>query len=229
MKKCVLIILCMFIWINGYCQFNQIELRIYAGYNLSEVKEETRFSLFPDGSLKSYSGQPGKLFGLNGSKKLWKPLSVELGLLFEETNYEVRQETSLLFRTELEERLRLISIPVTLRFKPTDNLLDPFINCGLVYSIPISSMISGTRFGGTSYHTKQDITNQRKNMFSMLYEIGIDIKSFFISFNYIRPLSIANDPKERYSNLEMRNDLQYVESDFKIDRYSVNIGYTIKL
>ena len=211
-----------------------LALYISSGTNFTKVHETQYFSAFTSDGDKNYNPNQGFQLAAGVLLPITKKLSVGLGGKYSQESYSASSGDAP-FISYLEETLNFISIPVKLHIAPFDSKLRPYAEFGMNYSRLLKSKMTGTRIGGTALAVKDmNIADQRTpNSFSLSFGVGVGYTfsngSLFIVGNYFKGLTEMVIAEKRYSNSEIVGDLQYVDSDFKLDGFEISVGYAFNL
>lgn len=207
---------------------------LYGGLNFSSAQASKTYSVVADNDtegLDNYENVTGFQVGLGIEYKIFNSLWLASGIQYRNSTYKI-QIPNIEGRTvSYEEDLNYLDIPVNAKYYFLKGTIKPFVNAGLNFSFLNSAL------GNLSRDEVSDIVDRisQRNSLNLGYGIGIGLSykkkglGVQLAINYLVNPSNLNKEGTRYENLDLIFKYYYLDNDFVLNNFQVNLGISYDL
>lgn len=194
------------------------------------------FSFEP--GTEDYQTDPSTFFGFQVEARPFRPLSLIIGLSAQQLNWSSTQVTSASEFRQRNHEAWYTELPLTLRyyFNPKSKI-QFFADAGYALHFSLSQNTSIYLFRDNQIQNKleqEDFFAYRATQFSSIggaLGIGTELGpgSLSLLFKIQEGITLINDPETRFKNSRIRDEFRYVEDDFRLRFYMIQLAYQLPL
>jgi Outer membrane protein beta-barrel domain len=214
---------------------------LMAGLNLTNPRIIEPFSMidlskgeFSDNTLSGYQ------FGIAGGRYITKRMMLNLELHFGQNHYSFTDKDTLTKQDgykldesyTFEEKLKRVSLPVTIMYEINSGKLLYFIRAGasVNYVLSVSGLPSGINNKQPIPGSVTDMKDYRNTFyFNAIAGVGMhyNIPRGFIALDIRYNYGISNIVKseKRFENTYLYSQFKYLDDDFSLNAFSFSVGY----
>lgn len=207
---------------------------IMAGINQTMIDVEKTYSIVKNDdadNLGAYSGKTGFQLGLQAEYRAYKELWVEAAGLFRQSLYE-----HVLYDVEnttinYKEKLSYVDVPVSVKYYILKKNIQPYIEAGASFSFLTDALSTTTRDEVKDIVNRYDYRNNTMVGYSGGAGVAYRMKgiSVFAAFRYNYFGDNVNKDGTRYADLTNVFKYYYIDDDFRMDNWQVNVGVNYSL
>ena len=181
--------------------------------------------------LATYNSKTGFQLGLSTEFRAYKNLWVQVEGQFRQSSYEHIFDSVEGTTINYNEKLSYFDIPVSAKYYIMDKQIVPFVEAGLNFSILTNALSTTTRDDQKDIVKKIDYRNTF--MTGIFGGVGAAYKlkgvSVFIAFRYNYFTDNVNKKDTRYADDVNVFKYYYIDDDFRMDNWQVNVGASYNL
>jgi outer membrane protein W len=211
---------------------------VNVGFNYTNINLVTNYA--PSNTTGTYIPEPGAQFGLQFDYAIWKDLNITAGVQYYSVGYQHTLDSVAGWKEQFTENLKYINIPLSAKYYiyfKHDALIRPYIEAGADFAFLNSTDATIVSTDNSSLNSNQASTNpiSRRNALntSILYGAGLNIRFgegwFTANVRYMYGLSEIVNGTNRYNDLSLVYNSNYIDDDFKFNNWQFTFGYTFIL
>lgn len=212
---------------------NKISFFYYSGLNFSQKIITNYFSVDYTNETPETNYSLGMKHGLGVEYNISDKLNLVLGINYTRVNLgEINKIQD--YQTELIENQDWISIPISCKMYFLNSKLKPYLKAGFdfAYLLDISGNVTKKYLDNPTYSQETSIVSfdNKRQKSNLVLSGGIGVSydltniSLFIESNYERWLLNNVNRENRYTDTELINQYNYIDSDYKIQDFVILLG-----
>lgn len=206
----------------------------YGGLNYSSAKASKTYSVVTDNDtegLDNYQNVTGFQIGLGIEYKVFNSLWLESGIQYRNSAYKIQIPNVEGRTVSYQEDLNYLDLPLNVKYYFFKGTIKPFVKVGINLSFLNSAL------GNLSRDEVSDIVNRisQRNSFNLGYDLGMGLSykkkglGVQLAINYLVNPNNLNKDGTRYENLDLIFKYYYLDNDFVLNNFQVNLGISYDL
>jgi hypothetical protein len=207
---------------------------IYGGINFSSIDVVQSYSIVHDDNaegLDSYNSKMGFQLGAFAEYRAYKSLWLELGFMYRQSKYEHILDSVENTTITYKEKLSYFDLPLSMKYYFLNRTVSPYLEAGGTFSFLAGALGTTTREG------EEDLVNRTdyRNSFDVGYFGGAGVvykikgMQLFADVRYSYFSKNVNKDGTRYSDPVNVFKYYYIDDDFRMDNFQVNVGISYTL
>ena len=205
-----------------------------AGFNRSVIDVVKTYSIVHDDDatgLATYNSKTGFQLGLQAEYRVLKSLWVELGGQFRQTSYEHILDSIEGTTVNYSEKLSYVDVPLSVKYYLLNKNFQPYIEAGATFSFMTNAISTTTRDDQKDIVNRTDYRNTYMTGFFGGAGLAYKMKAvnLFADFRYTYYADNVNKDGTRYDDLTNVFKYYYIDDDFRMDNWQINLGVNYTL
>lgn len=207
---------------------------VKAGANLTSVNVLYTFGVNDADDIPGeYEGQYNIQFGLTSDILIKNNFQVNVEALIYQKKISYSADLYDFTQLQADEKQTWLEFPVSLKYNFTQTRFRPYVNAGMSFGLLMSAESELVRTISEKENVtgpSVDVKDQRRTfIYSPFINIGGKYKVgygyFFLDARFNLGIRNSVDTKDRYINDELLYRYGYLDDDYKLNNYTVSIGY----
>ncbi len=208
---------------------------ISVGMNRSMIDVVKTYSIVHDdgasADLATYNSKTGFQIGAQAEYRAYKNLWVELGGQFRQTSYEHILDSVEGTTVNYSEKLTYVDVPLSVKYYFLNKTFCPYVEAGATFSFMTNALSTTTRDDQKDIVNRTDYRNTYMTGFFGGAGVAYKMKGLqlFADFRYSYFPDNVNKEDTRYDDLTNVFKYYYIDDDFRMDNWQINVGVNYTL
>lgn len=206
-----------------------------AGINRTMIDVINTYSIVHDDAasadLATYNGKTGFQLGLSAEYRVFNNLWLQLEGQFRQSSYEHLLDSVEGTTIKYSEKLSYFDVPLSVKYYIIDKTFAPYVESGATFSFMTNALSTTERDDQKDIVNRTDYRNSYMTGFFGGAGVAYRMKgiSVFAAFRYTYYGDNVNKEGTRYDDLTNVFKYYYIDDDFRMDNWQINIGVNYTL